>query len=599
MNEADQAAALNFLGGLDLGRLLQAEAALAQGFITLGVPNPNQKTYRYQLRQMVDWLREQGWLPLGDVMPPKTLGGQPVGTFKDRYRHRVEGRTRRGPQSSSKQRPKPAYALRGDEISETLRAELATYRQFRRHLRPSSFEKMERELLQLLGWRHRFEGEPLECLTLAQLIPLIPMKPHYEQIAETGDLEEICCVEALLEQQQDLERNARQAAQHLDAMLNRYFEFQADCVATQHSLAQVMTNLAEFIYRDEMERFGLDRRTCTQLPIIKKLKDIQASRARLKRAKSSGKTSEQRSVPWRTVFQVLKAQQQKADEPYAYFVQVINGKEYRGRNKRPKTAIARDLQTFLMLLFFVALPPDRVQGIEALELGKSLIQGTFESGAFVPLERMADPKAAAWYIRLKANRYKTGATYGESWGLVPNVPLGQGRCFYDYLARWITEDRLVFEPDHDVLFVKTQNRLNQVRVGDPITRAAIQSYVKGAFSVYATMPIPPQTLRSMFVTYLNQVGASEAELEAAAAAMHHGRATQRAHYDRQDKLSKMQPILTLHQQLVTGQSAQCNAAETALPLTAGGWVDYRCLSDSQLRQLIQQLKRSPKETLAD
>ncbi|PSN13797.1 hypothetical protein C7293_14355 [filamentous cyanobacterium CCT1] len=255
--------------------------------------------------------------------------------------------------------------------------------------------------------------------------------------------------------------------------------------------------------------------------------------------------------------------------------------------------------SLLILLFFVALPPDRVQGIETLEIGKSLIQGTFESGEFVPIERMADPKAATWYIRLKANQYKTGATYGESWGLVPNVPLGQGRCFYDYLVRWITEDRLVFQPDHDVLFVKTLTQRDRVWAGDPVNRVAIHNYVKGAFSRYAAMSIPPQTLRSMFVTYLNQVGASEAELEAAAAAMHHSRATQRSYYDHQDKVSKMQPILTLHQQLMAGQSAQPDAAETAFPFTAGGWVDYRRLSDSQLRQLIQQLKRSCQETVAN
>ncbi|PSN14192.1 hypothetical protein C7293_12665 [filamentous cyanobacterium CCT1] len=348
MNQADQAAALNFLGGLELGTLLQAEAALAQGLAILGVANRHHKTYRYQLRQMVDWLREQGWLPLGDVMPPKTSGGQPIGTIKDLYKHQVKGRTRQGPSSSSGQRRKPAYALRDDEMSETLRNELAAYRQFRRHLRSRSFERMEQVLLQLLGWRHRFEGEPLAYLTLTQLIPMIPLKPYYQQIPEMSSSEEIRCVEALLEQQQELERNALQAAQHLDALLNRYFEFQSDCVDTQHRLAQTMTDLAKFIYHDEIERFGLDRQTCTQLPIIKKLKDIQASRARLKRAKLSGKVFDQRSVPWCTVFQVLKAQQRKADEPYSYSVQVANGKEYQSRDKRTKTAIARDLQTFLI-----------------------------------------------------------------------------------------------------------------------------------------------------------------------------------------------------------------------------------------------------------
>ncbi len=97
----------------------------------------------------------------------------------------------------------------------------------------------------------------------------------------------------------------------------------------------------------------------------------------------------------------------------------------------------------------------------------------------------------------------------------------------------------------------------------------------------------------MFATYLNQVGASEAELEAAAAAMHHSRSTQRLHYDRQDKINKVQSVIELNRCLFDSIRNHSLSLE-ALPLTEGQWVDYRCLTDQQVQSLLQQIKRLSK-----
>ena len=97
----------------------------------------------------------------------------------------------------------------------------------------------------------------------------------------------------------------------------------------------------------------------------------------------------------------------------------------------------------------------------------------------------------------------------------------------------------------------------------------------------------------MFVTYLNQIGASEAELEAAATAMRHHRSTQRKHYDRLDKVNKVQPVMEFNRALFASTDSS-SVETTALPMTAGGWVDYRQLTDQQLQRLLQQLKRPSK-----
>lgn len=589
MAEVDRAAALTFLESIEIGALLQAEAALEQGLKSLGIAVSNHKVYRYNFRQWVDWLQEQGWLSPQAVMLPPLTGGQPIGTFANRYKHRATGRMRRE-RFKDLRSQKPAYALRDSEVPEALRLELEAFSKFRRDLEPETLKVYLGALMRLLGWRHRFEGMPLENLTLVKLIPFVPVKPrHSDIVSEVGESEN-AYLKALVQRQQELDQQALIAAQHVEQLLERYFEFQADCVTTQHQTTKVFSCLAQFVYWEEIQRLGLERRAYHQIPVLKRLKSIQATRAKLVRNTSPAIPFEEHSIPWRQVFEVLKQQQRKADEPYVYYSIIKNGKEYLGRNLRSETAIARDLQTFLLVLFFVAVPPGRTQGVQALELGKTLKQGVFESGEFIPVDRLAEPHLAKWYIQLKSNQYKSGKAHGTYWGEVPNVPLGQGKTFYDYLERWIEHDRLAFQPDHDFLFVKTCSRLNVTRAGEPITKASVRGFVRGAFSVYAGVQVSPQTCRPMFVTYLNQIGASEAELEAAATAMRHCRSTQRKHYDRLDKVSKMQPVMEFNRHLFAPPDS--SPAETmALPITEGGWVDYRQLTDQQLQRLLQQLKR--------
>lgn len=591
MNEAEQSAALAFLASIEIDALLQAEEVLEKGLKALDIAASSHKVYRYQFRQWVAWLERQDWLSPQVVTQQPRTGGQPIGTFANRYKHRVPGRKRS--QRFKNQRPqKPVYALRDHEVNEALRLELEAFRQFHRKLAKDTIASYVTELRKLLGWQHRFEGVPLEHLSLAKLIPFVPLKPcHSDIVAEVGQ-DEDAYLKVLVQQQQELDHQGLLAAQQVEQILERYFEFQAECVGTQVQITHVFCSLAQFVYWEDIQRLGLDRRAYSQIPVLKRLRAIRTARSKVKQDTPPAIPLEDRSISWRQVFEVLKQQQRKADEPYHYYAIVRNGKEYQCRNKRSKTAMAKDLQTFLLVLFFVAVPPGRTQGVQALELGKTLKQGIFEAGEFIPVERLADPKLAKWFIQLRPNQYKSGKSHGTYWGEVPNVPLGEGKAFYDYLEQWIERDRLVFEPDHNFLFVKTVKRRN-VQIGGPITKSSVKQLVRGAFSIYSGVPVSPQTCRTMFVTYLNQVGASESELEAAATAMRHHRSTQRKHYDRLDKVTKVQPVMEFNRALFASTDS-ASAETTALPMTAGGWLDYRQLTDQQLQQLLQQLKRPSK-----
>jgi len=56
------------------------------------------------------------------------------------------------------------------------------------------------------------------------------------------------------------------------------------------------------------------------------------------------------------------------------------------------------------------------------------------------------------------------------------------------------------------------------------------------------MPVTPKELRKMFITYLNNDGATDAELNAAAEAMHHSRKMQETVYNSQTMVDKVKPV---------------------------------------------------------
>jgi hypothetical protein len=73
--------------------------------------------------------------------------------------------------------------------------------------------------------------------------------------------------------------------------------------------------------------------------------------------------------------------------------------------------------------------------------------------------------------------------------------------------------------------------------------------IKNIFVREAGKPVTAKELRKMYVTYLKDSGASEAELEAAACAMHHSRRMQSQIYDEQDRMNKMAPIVEFNERV--------------------------------------------------
>ena len=82
--------------------------------------------------------------------------------------------------------------------------------------------------------------------------------------------------------------------------------------------------------------------------------------------------------------------------------------------------------------------------------------------------------------------------------------------------------------------------------GKPLTAGSMWERVRDAFFKHTVVPVTPKELRKMYVTYLKDSGATEAELEAAATRMRHSRKMQSENYDQQERSKKVAPVQDFH-----------------------------------------------------
>lgn len=167
--------------------------------------------------------------------------------------------------------------------------------------------------------------------------------------------------------------------------------------------------------------------------------------------------------------------------------------------------------------------------------------GEYKNGKFTPAARMKNPDEAQWYLHLLPADSKTGDIYGETWDSFPNTPegfLADGKTLYDYLDLWLNQYRAAFKPDHKCLLTTDD--------GKPLDSVSMCVRVRELFFKHTGVPVAPKELRKMYVTYLKDSGATEAELEAAATRMRHSREMQSKIYDQQERENKTAPVNEFH-----------------------------------------------------
>ncbi|MBD2234087.1 hypothetical protein [Phormidium tenue] len=590
-------AAQRFLYTLPLDQLNQALKAQSTHFEAKDIDSKIQKANRYQLSKFIAWVQDQGWLDAGQV----PLGDEVSQPAAQVYRHSFNIAKERGKQplknlGLTKRVRRPDFGLKPDEVNDRLRVQIDAVKQFEvqsLNHRPATINSNVSFLMRMLGWQHRYGLVPLEDLSLTGLVPYTPLNVSMESIQAEGMNEEEAWQKLLMRREQRKEL-AEQQARVAERVWDDYFVFYRDAPDSQVATLQALIIVAKYFYRETENTAS--KSGYTDIPVVRRLRQKLSVANKLRKSKPPEIAYKERSVSWETVLDVLDAQQAKYEERFYYSVSQRNGKPHRQRKLREPTAIACDLQLVLVLCILSVMAPERNRTICELEMGRTLMQGSIEDGVLVPIENMARPELAQWHLYLGPKDYKTGEIYGKYLTPIDNMQLARGQTFYGLLQTWIDTYRPLFNPAHNQLFVKVKTTMGATP-GEPITHQNLTSWVKYLFYRHVGVPVVPQSLRKMYVTYLKRSRASEAELEAAARAMHHSRAMQSRQYDEQDLQDKIAPISAFNQQLFKQVFSAQDAAE--LPLTADGQLRLRDLSEAQIKALSQQLRQENKRRQQD
>ena len=367
----------------------------------------------------------------------------------------------------------------------------------------------------LLGWLHYIKGVPLEELSLSSLIPVVRLKyslsefPNYHDYIYTKGL---------------AQEEAKKATESIVKKLEEYWEWleQAHNKPSPSSKAiysESTMAIACFLYRNETDEEYANQ--YEDIPVVRRLR-IYTNKLEIQRRNSPPAVPfHKKAVSWETVLMVLEKLRYEANMTYSD--SLVNGEHK--KKKRPIKAIANSMMRFLLLAMFVIVPPDRQRTFRELQLGETLKHGTFKGGMFIPRKKMLNPDEAKFYIHLLPEQYKTGDSYGEWVGELPNTKFTDKSTFYQYLERWLYSGyqengevkglREALKPEnHNYVFFGKYTK-------EPLSIEALTAKIKNVFERHTGVPVPPHTLRTIFRSYIKEKGASPQELESVAFWMKH------------------------------------------------------------------------------
>jgi hypothetical protein len=282
------------------------------------------------------------------------------------------------------------------------------------------------------------------------------------------------------------------------------------------------------------------------IPLINRLRFFHK---KFKINKSNTSNSSKNYLPWSDIIDVLEKLRFEAD------LETKKAKDKRA--KRALSGRAGSLQKFVLLGFFVLVPPPRQRVVRELELGRTLKYGLFEDGRFIPFENMAHPNEAKYYIHLQPEDYKTGDTYLEWLGEFPNVEFANGCKFYDYINRWLFQGYRDKESGewHGMRELMASAGERTVFVteitGRPYNDKRMWQTITNIFVRWTGVSISPHDLRHIYRSYIEDpaTGAMEAELKSAAYWMRHSDQTAKTVYAHLNCEQKLQAGAQLSERL--------------------------------------------------
>lgn len=447
-----------------------------------------------------------------------------------------------------------AEPLQREQIQQHLQrinAELASFKKYQLQqirVREVSAKKSETYLKLILGWFYREKGVFLAEISLSKLVPFIKLNFQTREFAS----EENPWLSKIIFEAKALD-NIKDEAKRLVNLMEEFFGWleHPPSPATKQIYIDALIAYSKYVYRSETDKtMALN---FEDIPITNRLKVFHKE---VGNGKKNNSRSSQKYLLWHEVLIVLKKLRFEAD--------LKTRKSGKYKSKRSLPAQAKSLQNFVLLGFFVLVPPSRQRVIRELELGRTLKYGIFEHGRFTPFEKMANPSEAKYYIHLQSEDYKTGDSYGEWLGEFPNAEFPDGSKFYDYLNRWLFQGyqdansewhgmrELIAAQEEKTIFVKEQR-------GKAHDVDSMSTQIRSIFTRWTGVPLTPHDLRHLYRTYIDcpATGAAPEERESAAFWMRHSKQMAEdgySHLECEQKLwAGAQMIERLNQQLLNGK----------------------------------------------
>lgn len=529
--------ALDYLKTLTPDLLSNARAPLEAEFDRSEMNDQQRKPLRSRIQGWINWFTEQN-----SHDPPQNQH-QPI--FNTFYKNGERQKQKKVGMHLYKNR-RPVHALCAktfptDYINDYLQQQLDSYKKWRESndVTPGSIRTEENQILQVLGWLHRREKVSLENLRFESLITknqLVFWVKEYPNYNEYLIQKEIGTQEARRRADEDLERT------------KRYLEFASDNPKSQARRLFIVLSIAKFIYRDLIgsDDFPTDR----DIPIIRRLLDLQASLKKREKVTPQTIKYSETSVPWKTAILAIEKERLRAEQVTIY----VRKRSRKGHviQKRPDTALADDLQTFLSITLSLIVP-SRARTFYDLRIEETFKEGILESGRFKSVEDLKDlgeweknKENIKFYIHHQAKDFKVGKSMtptlleSEGWWLeIPDIPLEKS-CLYKYIRRWLDWGRTVKNKDidHNFFFIGCFT-------GKPMNSSDWNNRIKTIFTRWTRVPVPPKNIRKMFASEFPEFPDSAALL------LQHTKEIHLTHYDMRGPVKKMKPVMDANQNLIT------------------------------------------------
>lgn len=532
--QAEVQAALQYLSTLSVHHLLRANELLSTEFEGQSLSLPQQHSIHSHVQRWQHWVRP-------DSSQSQTPAQSPaLDLFCPAKKAAVTSKS--GAQLQAQR--SPTYALCAkqfaeDYINPQLQQQLQDYAVWRQqhNVSKGSYTVEIEQILQVLGWLHRYEDVPLDCLSFEQLItpsPLIFLARDYPDYTEYLRQKEIGIQQARTNADTDLAR------------VQRYLDFVGGHPKSQTRRVFIALVMAKFIYRHILhtDDFPDDR----DIPILRRLLDLQVQKKKQGKQTLQTVAYSETSVSWTEVIQVVEHQRRLADQMVTY-PKASNAQGF-SICQRSDSAIANDLQRFLSIAFCL-LVPLRSRTFYELRLDETFKEGILTERRFLSI---ADLKSQGlwethqdqvrFYIHHRPEDYKIGKSMALSmqesegwWAEMPNLAF-EGYCLYDYIRRWLTWGRDTKGSVAHNFFFRSCDSTASLNSG------AWNNRIKTLIAARTGIKVPPRNLRKIFVSQFPEHSESVAIL------LQHSEQIQGTDYDMRNTVKKIEPAMLANQQFI-------------------------------------------------